>query len=301
MDTNLSPRVIGAFVIGLGLVGVVYVYVNFGEVRTSRTATSDTAALTVQAREPIEVTDRDNNGIEDWKDAILDKQPTLARTTADAAEQYTLPETLTGQMSINLLQEMISGKIYGPITDGNPEDIISELVDQTMLKTNDRLYYTSDLNVSVNTTGAIYDYANQAALIMEKHNVDGSDDELTILNDALQNNDPARLDDLTVLVQAYTNMRNEFLNLPVPPALAAEHLDLINIINAIQNDIAGMQLVFDDPAVALIRIRQYESHAESFAYALQNIALALEKYGVDFDTTDPAILFVIFHPQFSSL
>lgn len=301
MGSNLSPRVIGAFVIGLGLVGIVYVYVNFGEVRNARTVTSETEALIAQAREPIEVTDRDNNGIEDWKDAILDRQPSLAETTAKTPDTYTMPETLTGKLSIELLQEMISGRIYGPVADATPDDIVEELVDQAMLQTNDRMYYLSDLNVSVDTADAIRNYANLAALIMTKHNVSGSDGELTILNDALQNSDPERLDDLSILIQAYTNMRDDFLTLPVPPALAAEHLDLINVFTAIRNDIEGMQLVFDDSVVALVRIRQYESHAESFGYALQNLAIALERYAPIFNTTDPAILFVIFHPDFSSL
>jgi len=59
-----------------------------------------------------------------------------------------------------------------------------------------------------------------------------------------------------------------------------------------------MQLVFSDPVVALMRVKRYQDDAIGLSLALQNIYNVVLPYASVFEPNDPAVLFVVFDPNY---
>ena len=93
-------------------------------------------------------------------------------------------------------------------------------------------------------------------------------------------------------------MRDETLATPVPDEFAKQHLDLINVYQALYTSLTDMQLAFADPVVALLRIQRYQDDATGLANAFTNMYLAMEPHAALFSANDPAIVFVQFAPNY---
>jgi hypothetical protein len=95
-------------------------------------------------------------------------------------------------------------------------------------------------------------------------------------------------------------MRDATLAIPVPAFAAKQHLDLINTYHALYESISAMAISFEDPALTLIRMKRYQDDATGLDFALQNMYQSFEPYASLLGPDDPALLFVIFSPDFNS-
>lgn len=293
MKGNINPRIVGATVVGFAMVAGTYVVTNFSKPDLQQAAS--VAAIKPAPRVSIAVTDENNDGIEDWRDDFVTTAPVLLDR---ATTTYTAPETLTGQLGINFMQNIILARGYGAFgrTD---EEVIEDTVDVLSKETAHDLYDTPDIIILDTWTDTdIVNYANEAANTITRNNIPYMESELIILKDILDSNDPARLTELQSLAEVYRKNRDETLKIPVPAFLVKAHLDLINTYHAVYKDIDAMTLALEDPAFALLRLKRYEDDATGLAYALQNMYFALEPHSALFTVNDPAAMFVIFSPDF---
>lgn len=297
MKGNTNPKVIGACIVGLALVAGAYTLSNFGASRVKNQQTASVAAATTP-RVAIAVTDSDNNGIEDWRDEFVTNEPIVLTQEVEA---YEPPDTLTGQMGVNFIESYLRSKTQGPF--GRTQDeLISDTVDVLAQETAHDLYDIPDITILNNWTNQdIVNYANTLALVITNNNqTQITEGELYILSDIVTNGNNERLDELKALSEAYMNMRDASLNVPVPSNLVKQHLDLINTYHAIHKDIEAMTLSVDDPAFALMRLKRYEDDASGLGFALENMYQALVPYASLLQPSDPALLFVVFSPEFKS-
>lgn len=291
MKDQNNSRVVGAIVVGFALVFGAYTISNFGKsnfvVQPASVLDSNSTA-----RVAIAVVDNDENGIEDWRDDFVIATPIVL----DKAESdYVPPDTLTGQMSISFMEEIIRSRGYGPF-GSSKEEIIKGTVDTLGKETNISLYDTKDIIILEGWTDEnVITYANTAALVMINNSVPDLESELYILNDILRNENTDREIELKTLATVYKNYREGMLQTPVPGFLVKEHLDLINTFHALYNDIDAMTKALSDPAVTLLRLKRYEDDALGMAYALNNMYEALESHASLFTTDDPALLFTAFN------
>ncbi|MCA9365402.1 hypothetical protein KC723_00765 [Candidatus Kaiserbacteria bacterium] len=297
---NNHPQIIGAFILGIAIVATAYLAGNFGRpsgmFNKTETAAVNTSDLKV--REPIPVSDADNNGIEDWRDVLLDARPaTVIKPNTETTEPYELPTTLTGQMGIEMIEGMLMSRMsgYAGISD---DELSTELVEKAYQDVYYDLYNSSDIIIVDDSDIAIKVYANEAALILQGYDNTGNENAIDIYEDYINTEDPTRLDDLDPLITALNKLRDRYLNTPVPKSFAQAHTDLINVINAIAVDIDGFKQINVDPVVTLVRLQRYEVNVASLEVALQNMALTLEPHSDIFTADDPAFLFVFFHPNF---
>ena len=299
MQGLLNPRILGATVVGLALVGGAFTLASFSAPgNVSQLATANRAP-DAPPRSAIAVTDADQNGIEDWRDEFVTTEPIALDT---ATTTYTPPDTLTGQMGIGFLQNVILAKGYGEF--GRSEDaVIDDTIDTVMELSADRqrdqLYDTPDITImSEWDEEDIRNYANTVAAILYNNSIPDMEAELFILHDILRNNNEDRVGELEQLATVYAGYRDDTLQVPVPAFLVKEHLDLINTYHAIHHDIAAMTEVVNDPVISLLRLKRYEDDARGLGLALQNMFLALEPHADLFTVDDPAALFVVFSPDF---
>lgn len=291
MQGQISPKIIGSTLIGFALVAGAYLMSDFNK-RELTVPVAQLATSTPQ-RVAIAVTDTDNNGIEDWRDEFVTTAPIILN---ESTSTYSLPDTLTGKMSISFMENVIRSKTYGPF--GRTEDeVINSTIKNLASETEITLYDTPDISIMTEWDDAdIRNYANTVASVILNNSIE-SEGELNILYDILQTNDQTRIPELEAVATVYQNYRDDTLKVPVPAFLAKEHLDLINSYHAIQQDIAAMAVVFDDPAVSLLRLKRYQDDATGLGLSLQNMYFALEPYARLVTADDPATLFVLFNPD----
>lgn len=293
MQGQISPKVVGATVIGFALVGGAYTVSTFG-VPPPATQPATTQAAN-QPRVAITVTDNDNNGIEDWRDEFVTSKPVVLDTAAGT--DYTPPDTLTGQVGVEFMQDVIRSRGYGPFGSSD-EEVIQRTVTSLEQQTEQTLYDTPDITIMEEWgDDDIVNYANTVAATLYRYSNPDLAFELDILQDILRSNDDARMDELRAIRDVYRGYRDDTLQIPVPAFLVKEHLDLINSYHAIYEDIGAMTKTLEDPAVALLRLKRYQDDATGLGLALQNMYLALETHANLFTVDDPAALFVLFSPD----
>ncbi len=287
-----NQKILGAFVIGLALVAGAYIASTFSFPAVAQPVSSKT--IQAPLRNAIAVTDEDQNGLEDWRDAFVTADPIVIQAVS---ENYTGPETVTGKLGITFFEDIIRGQNYGPL-GRTQEEIISATVNELSQDTNQTLYRTSDVSIMDDWTDEdIRNYGNAMGGILLRNNKSGLDSELVILNDIMTRNKTERIPELEVIASVYKAMRDEALLVPVPSSFLKAHLDLINTYEAIYRDVNAMTLGLADPAVALLRIKRYEEDALGLALALENMYGSLAPHAALFNTTDSTTVFAHFNPN----
>lgn len=296
MQGQFNPKIVGATIVGFALIAGAYTISNFGKpLPTSQSANIQTTTPT--QRVAITVTDKDDNGIEDWRDEFVTTAPVLLN---QASSTYTPPDTVTGKMSIDFMESIIRSKGYGAF-GSTKEEVITNTVDSLSRETKQKLYDTSDIIILDNWDDQdIVNYANTAAATIYRNSIPDMESEVIILQDYVNTHDENRLAELESLVKVYQGYRDDTLKIPVPAFLAKDHLDLINTYEAIHADIEAMTLALTDPVVALLHLKRYQDDATGLAYAMQNMYLTLEPHASLFTVDDPAALFVIFSPNYQT-
>jgi hypothetical protein len=218
----------------------------------------------------------------------------VALPQVDAPEgAYTPPDTLTDTLAISMLTDAIQAQTRGPLGK-TQEDILRGTEFQIQEAATDILYTNRDLTISnTNSEEALRAYGNRVAEIALIHSIPtDTRDEIVILQDATEKNDPQILQELTPIIEAYTGMRDNMLTVQVPSSLTKEHLDLLNTYNAILIDIEGMAIAFDDPLYAMARSNRYYDDAIGFSGALTNLYTNLYDRGIRWGENDIVPKFV---------
>ncbi len=294
MTSYQNPKVVGAFLVGFAIVAGTYVYATFGQ---PRYAPVEQAATTSEAAPPrvfIPVADTNDNGLEDWQDQFVTAP---AITINGSSSAYAAPTTMTGQLGVALMEDLIKVKIGGPVAR-TTEQVVINAVDDLEETTNDTIYDVKDIIVVPTTSPeAVRAYGNALAQIILTYNAPGLDNELLILRDHISS--PATVDNsgLVRLAGVYKDYRDNTLTTPVPRDFVKAHLDLINVYNALYNNIDAMSKSESDPVIALVRLKRYEDDAKGLTIALNQIYNAILPYAGAFEANDPAIVFVNFYKE----
>jgi hypothetical protein len=290
-----NPRVFGSFLIGLALVSGAYVISNFG--RPTVVPQSATVAIAdgVPGRVFIPVVDADGNGIEDWREEFVLRESIILPTVLEDIV-YEQPTTLTGQVSQQFFESILRNQMssIGPTNS----DVIKRTAETVArVATSDGLYDTYHINIIPTNNESVRRYANAMGSSITNNDIQNYENEVTIMERAIRNEDP---DELTLLIahtSMYKALRDEGLRTPVPDIFIKQHLDLINTYHALYKGLGDAQLIFDDPMLALMRIKRYQDDVTGLGFALRNMFTALVPYANLFSTEDPAVVFVAFSPD----
>ncbi len=287
-------KIVGAFVVGLAIVAGAYTVKTFG--RSSIPPPNNLSATVSEAplRVLIDTKDSNNDGVEDWRDELVESSPVIIK---QEGETYVAPETLTGQVSVAFFERILASEGYEGISKSK-EQIVEETAEQMTRFATDKIIDIRDILVSNDSSSeAIRLYANAHADAIINNSVYDFENELVILRDVLNGQDPNGVENLKILAKVYLDTRDDILKLPVPPQLVKEHLDLINVYNALYYDIEAMSKSIEDPVLSFLRIKRYEEDTLGLGLALQNMYFAIEPYAEVFEKNDSAILFVTFSPD----
>ncbi len=291
-----NQKVIGACVIGLALVGGAYTIANFGK-RT------DMPAIAVYSKAMPRVTvkteDKDNNGIEDWRDVFVPEKAVVLDKAASSA--YSVPTTTTDLLGINLLQSLVGARAAGPF--GKTKDqIVNDTANDLARLANDTLFDVKDVTIIQNwNENDVKNYANTMAGIVININVKPKANEAEILNDIVTRGNTPRMGELKEIAVGYKTILDNSKVVPVPAIFVKQHLDIINSYNALAKDIASMTLVDSDPALTLVRLRRYADDATGLKLSMEEMNASLKPYYHLFGGSDPAVFFSEFSPDNQNL
>ena len=122
-----------------------------------------------------------------------------------------------------------------------------------------------------------------------------SESEAIILQDVIRYEDKERLQDLEPIAAGYVQMVKLMLETPVPEAYATEHLNLLNALNAMREDIRGMQKLYEDPLYTFVRLKRYEDDVLGLSNALLGLFNKLHYTdNIEWETDEPASKLVQF-------
>lgn len=300
MTQKFDSKILGAFLIGFALVSGTIVINNLNRTVVESTDTDSTALVAINQAPPrvlIPVKDSNNDGLEDWQEEFVSASKIVLSTSS---EEYTPPDTVTGQLGTALMHKLLSSKVYAPF-GSSPDQIVDDLVKNLSAHGSDKIYNTRDITITDDTSKeAIRVYGNALALAILNNGIEGTDSELFILQRIIHNNDAEGIERLVLLAKMYQDTRDDTIKIPVPRTFTKQHLDLINVYNALYVDVDYMSKLTEDPALSLIRIKRYEDDAKGLSLALQNIYRSLEPHTDAFSIDDPAVFFVSFSPDFNN-
>ena len=294
----INQKILGAFVVGFALVAGAYTLSNFNAPRidTESEPLYGLAAAAQTDRTYVTVTDKNNNQIEDWREEFVNTTPLIIENSTEGPVQYTPPTSVTDTIGIQLFQNFLQAKGRGNVGP-NKDKVVTDAAE--LLRTTaaqDYMYKANQLTVINRDDNAIRTYANTLGQILINNNVSG-EGELEIIDRALRTENTSELDKLQPLITMYKNLRDQTLATPVPAGFEKQHLDLVNVYQAVYSTLNGMKQAFSDPVVALLRVQRYQDDAKGLGIALQNMYIVLQPYTPLFTEKDPAFVFLAFSPQ----
>ena len=294
-QVRINKKVLGATLVGGALVCGAFALNNLKSNQVALTATVAPVQqidTTLGDRTFIAVNDTNNDGVEDWREEFVVQAP-IQLTATGTPTAFTMPTTVTDQVGIQVFESLLKNKANVQFQQTNTQ-IVDRTTDKISSLAKDTLYTKESITTVPTEPVAIRRYANMMGQSIITNNVTGSEGELEIVYAALQTNRPEDLKKLEALALMYQKLRDDALAAPVPERFAEDHLNLINAYHAMYRNISDFGLIFDDPLVALLRIKRYQDDATALALILNAMYRNAAPFQSLFTEDDPAVVFTAF-------
>lgn len=307
-------KIIGGIAIA-AIVGGVFWFLNTGrtEITYNRVSEEDaTKALAVLSK------DQDNDGLKDWEEELwntdalnpdtdgdgtsdgeeipLGRNPNVAgpddALDKETIETKTVPGggewTETDKLSREFFAKYLAIKQSGvPFTAEEEEKLLNEFAGRYTEPKPTKLYTESDIVFAqTDDEAAVRAYANAIGAVLNAHKENG-EDELTIFERALQNDDEIDLANLEHRVRRYESMSSDFKKVLTPKNLAGMHIALLNSLEALKESVAGMAMAFTDPVRTLSLAAMYPTALDALTVAFDDIAGFLALKQITFREDEP--------------
>jgi hypothetical protein len=264
MRVDAQKRIAVAFLVGATIVAGAFV------IRSSKSTRDGAGAITTNKsaeRTFIETRDSNNDGVPDWQDEIIKEKPLVLPT---GSSTYKEPTTVTGKFAVQFFEDYMLSKTNGEFGD-TKEELIAKATERLKQQAIDEIFTEKDITIFPDSDSkTLHDYGNRIANVILAHPNSG-DSESIILQDYVRYQKPERLLELDPIALAYTTIVKDLLATPVPKTYIKEHLDLVNAVNAVKEDVRAMQQIEEDPMFTLIRLKRYEDDGRGLSNALSNL------------------------------
>lgn len=289
----------GAFGIGGALIFGALIVLGALSVRGSVEAENSGHVVVAKApeRNPIETHDSDGDGIQDWEESL--SQPhykTIDTPTStfsiDTTEAYTPPHTFTGKFSEAFFKDYLEGKMHGQDFK-DPTAFIGTAVTAIEQNTKSMQHSRLEYTIVPSTEESVRLYGNNIGEINLRYPLE-TDNEMYILQKALEANDPKMLEDLSLIQSTYEHIVADLLQIPVPSDMVTQHTALLNAYEGVLADVKAMQLAFSDPLFSLARVKSYETDVKVLLQAFLDLRKIFETKEITFTNDEPGSLFYIF-------
>lgn len=307
--------IIGAYVLARGI-----------ESPSKAEASAELALL-----QAIATKDSDGDGLSDWEEALYGADPRVVDTfglgmsdseavakglvvpkaIADiqvspsspaTTDSHGLPPpapegTLTAAFTEHFFATYLATKEAKGGADLSEEDIANIATEaltsfSSAIATTPDYKSAQDLTVSGSGPDALKAFAANAEAVFMKNKTIASKSELLYLQDAIEKDDATAFSYITSIAKGYRDSATGLAVLPVPQALVADHLALINSMMRISEITSDFARVNDDPIATMLALQQYPQTVLSFGNALLHINQIYTAAGISLPAGSPGAAFV---------
>lgn len=155
-------------------------------------------------------------------------------------------------------------------------------------------YKISDIKtIDDNSGAALKNYGNEAAGIINKYQADIQENEIDIINRAMEENNENEMRKLGPIIQMYLNISGELIKISAPKGVSLFHLNLINSVYNLAESLKKIKDTFKDPVNGIIGINQYKEEYAGVKEALLNISRYFTDKGIIFSSSEKGYKFFI--------
>lgn len=264
--------------------------------------------------------DSDEDGLKDWEEALWKTDPDIKDTDSDGttdgqeindnrdplkkapgdefdpliiaenkkSEAEFKKLTQTDQLAQTFFSQYIASKNNGTLSKTNKQIILDTAVSQVASTNNVTKYTKANLRISTNNSAeALKAYGNSITVGAQNNSKETIRQELSVLATAIDEEDPNELKNLEGAIKLYETIINTYLIMEVPSELTTVHLDIINNLSAIKNDVEKMKLIFSDALQAILAIDDYKKSVEKLRENFSNLGKYFQSKDIVFKENDP--------------
>jgi len=213
-----------------------------------------------------------------------DKLPVAPLTTPTKNSAASQALTPTDILARDFFSKYAEAKQGGqPLDNLTEQEIAASVLLHQNLIAEAKIYTESDISIlKTNTSEALRVYGNEVGEIMKK-TLTWDQEEIPIINSALENNNEKKLQELNPIINGYKSFLNQLLGVEVPPKAVTVHLSLINSVSRILSSLEGTKNVFKDPVSALVLFGKYPANITSLHGSFIEAKALFARNNVSFD------------------
>ncbi len=242
--------------------------------------------------------DTDGDGVLDWEESLWGTDPTKKETTPGIPDSDAIASlkkeqnisttgdninggalTQTDKFSQELFATVAALNQAGAIDQTTVDKLSTSLADQIKNSVPKKVYLPSEIRVNPdNSTKAIQNYSDALNNIYKKNKPSQT------VTDVLQKfiadgneADPSVLPQLDPIIAQINTIINSLVRTEVPQSLASLHLDLINALERLAENVTDIKLYDTDTVLALRAISQYDQNIDLLDKAQSNLISAINK------------------------
>jgi hypothetical protein len=242
------------------------------------------------------------DGIPDWEKILYGLDPTKSKTASGIPDSVAISKIIatnqeantenvsennqdaenlnkTDQFSKDLFSTVASLNESGNIDQTTIDQVSGSLADEIQNTTPRKVYTLADIKIINNdTTVAIQKYKNTLIGIYEKYPTQTRvEDVLAKFVGDGTTVDESALAGLTPIITQTQEIINGWIKTAVPDQLTQLHLDVINAMERLLENVTDMQLYDNDPIVAIGAIENYQKNIPLLQAALDAHANAVNQ------------------------
>lgn len=243
--------------------------------------------------------DTDGDGTPDGLEVKLGRDPTIPNTSKDPGQPNDLvatstpaqdtgsaqPQNLTKQLAAQIGREIIARRIANPDVPFDPQSAGQNLIDRFTSSFPNNIpepLTEKDIVIGHTDTAAAvkaYEMSLRDIVAINFKELYAKPD-IQIFSEALAAQDYGELAALDPYLAQYERTITQLKKLPVPPRLAALHLEYLNLAVAQENSIRKMRAAGDDLVAAVFATKQYVAIQERLKILLGKVQIEYRKAGL---------------------
>ncbi len=275
----------------------------------------------------VNTKDSDNDGLPDWEEVLIGTDPRKADTdgdgTSDGAEikaernplvkgpkdknnggstvataatttTSSKDETATQALAREVFSDYMSlRKTGGNITPEIQEEIAANIIGRTTFGVSSAKTYTQkDFRIdSSNSADALRAYGNAMGQVILTNAPKNPENELIIIERAVDSQDPKDIAQLNAIITSYQNMLKGFLSVPVPSSAVSLHINILNNFSQVIEVDQGLAKLLKDPVITLAAVKRYQDVATDTGVIFQAVNLYFKLQGIVFGQGEPGYSF----------
>ncbi|MEK7585653.1 MAG: hypothetical protein AAB477_00225 [Patescibacteria group bacterium] len=264
---------VATIVIGVSLIFGIYKLVIFIKNKVGK-GKSPTALIVKDLVEK----DANENGIPDWeeslwgldptksgsenKEFILAKRATIAKAHPELVDN-TKPVSENEALSRDFFSIIMSLQ-QGNALDQTSIQAVSEAIGKDIeAEPIADIYTRKTVKVVESNPNTISDYYGAFINLVIEYSDKNIGDELTFINQGLQNNDPKAIKEINSISKAYKAFGAEFIKVPVPNTLVNTHISLANNYEKVGQIVANMTDLLGNPLNGIKSFINYKKYSDA--------------------------------------